>query len=69
MSIFTYEQSVSFRAVRELIVGGAIVGDAGALVNFLLQTFVPALDTSGLAILKCISKQNLIKIYNVVQDL
>ena len=55
------EQSVSVRAVPKLI-----VGEAGRQSNFSAK---PRPRTSGQTMLKCISKQKLIKIYHVVLEL
>ena len=58
------EQSVSVRAVPELIVGVVVGrgGSGGGCSRMFRQNFVPVLHTSGQTMLKCMRKQNLIKI-------
>ena len=63
---YILEQSVSFRAVLELIVGGG--GGGGTVRNF-RQSFVPVLHTSGQAVLKCLNKQNFTEICHVGKEL
>ena len=58
---YILEQSVSVRAVPELIVGWA-----GAVVEFFCKA---GLHTSGKTMLEYISMQNSIKIYHVVHEL
>ena len=58
---YILEQSVSLRAVPGLIVGAAV-----ELLK-VWQSLVPVSHTSGHTMLKCISKQSLIKIYHEVQ--
>ena len=52
---YIVEQSVSVRAVPELI-----LGEVGAAVNFFWQSFTLILLTSGLTMLKCVSDDNLV---------
>ena len=68
---YILEQSVSVGAIPGLIVGGGGGGGRGRQSNFSAKQR-PVLYTSGQTMLKCISKQNLIKIYyvhDVVQEL
>ena len=58
---YILEQSVSVRAVPELI-----IGETGAAVDLFLQSLVAVLLTSDPTMLKCIRKQKLIKICHVV---
>ena len=57
---YILEQSVLLRAVTEFIV------EAGFTCRIFQQR--PVVQTSGQMMLKCISMQNFITIYNVVQE-